>query len=139
MAVSFHLSGESPACDGMITSRVVRLGPTGWRPRIMPGSTSPITYPCAALQSSLLAGSLRQVQDSGQACFWRAWSVCFSPSMEVSSHARFGQVILISCDFCAFSVGLARNRGAILLAQLAGNHARRAKAPLVRSTTPVRR
>ena len=68
-----------------------------------------------------------------------AWSVCFSPSMGISSHDRFGHVMLISCGFCAFSVAFARNRGAILLAQLAGNHASRAEAPLVRSTTPVRR
>ena len=54
-----------------------------------------------------------------------------SPSLRYSSaydpHARFRKVILISCGFCAFSVGLARNRRAILLAQLAGNHARRQK------------
>ena len=57
----------------------------------------------------------------------------------MSSHARFGQVMLISCGFCPFSVGLVRNSGAILLAQLAGNHASREEAPLVRSTMPVRR
>ena len=109
----------------------------------MHGSTSPITYPCA---SSSKQPARRKSSSSARfrpgmflAANLTAWSVCFSPSMGVSSHARFGQVILISCGFCAFSVGLARNRGAILLAQLAGNHARRAEAPLVRSTTPVRR
>ena len=41
--------------------------------------------------------------------------------------------------FCAFSGAFSRSLGAILLAQLAGNHASRAEAPLVRSTSPVMR
>ena len=45
--------------------------------------------------------------------------------------------MLISCGFYAFSGAFSRSLGAILLAQLAGNHANRAEAPLVRSTSPV--
>ena len=66
-----------------------------------------------------------------------AWSSCFAPSTGVSSQERFGHAMLISCGFCAFSGAFSRSLGAILLAQLAGNHANRAEAPLVRSTSPV--
>ena len=128
MAVSFHLSGESPDCDGMMTSKVVRPGPTGWRPRIIQGSTSPSTYPCMSSTKQLACRKSSSIARSRKGIFLGA-----------SSPARFGQAMLISCGFWPFSVGLARNWGAILLAQLAGNHASKEEAPLERSTMPVSR
>ena len=125
----------------MITSSVVRFDPRGWRPRIIHGSTSPAVYP---LMSSW---KLPAIWKSSSTPRWKpgkflatnltAWSSCLSPSTGVSSQERFGHVRLISWGFCAFSGAFSRSLGAILLAQLAGNHAKRAEAPLVRSTNPV--
>ena len=65
-----------------------------------------------------------------------ACSLCCCSSS--STPARLGQASSCICGVRPFSVGFARNSGAILLAQLAGNHARREDAPLHTSTTLCR-
>ena len=64
---------------------------------------------------------------------WSTASFC-SPS-----NSRWGQTMATSCGSCMEPPSSPVKHGAILLAQLAGNHARRAETPLTRSTPLWRR
>ena len=116
-----------------MTSSVVRPGPTGWRARIMFGSTSPSEYPWISFAKKSDSRSSLSMARSRKGIFLAAnltaCSVCFSPPW-------MHHLLLVLDRQCSgfvvadhFRSGL-RNSGAILLAQLAGNHARREEAPL---------
>ena len=93
------------------------------------GSTSPSKYPLmssAKKSASRISLSMaRSKKGIFLAANLTACSFCFFPSPEASAPALLGQAMLRICGLCPFSVGFAQNSGAILLAQLAGNHARR--------------
>ena len=92
-----------------MTSSVVRPGPTGWRARIMFGSTNPSAYPWMSSAKQLAFRRSLSIARSRKgillAANLTACSVCFSPSMAATPLACFGHAILRSCGFCPFSVG----------------------------------
>ena len=93
------------------------------------GSTSPLEYPSMSWAKKSPSRISLSVSRSKKGIFLAAnltaCSFCFCPSPGSSPPALLGQAMRRICGLCPFSVGFAQNSGAILLAQLAGNHARR--------------
>jgi hypothetical protein len=138
VAVCFHYSGVIPPGDAVMTSRNTRTGPVGLKPNIMVGSTTPRLYPrttvarlLEACNSSpiptLSSGTLLSANRT--ACRVLVCGSRCSPGL-----SRLGHATVTSCGPCCEPARGSRKQGAILRAQLAGNQARSAEAPLTRLT-----